>query len=102
MSDSVEATAARKRAGQEGSSTQRGARAGESFATDVELEEKEAQEEYAKSQGATGIAGGARRAKPEYKAGYATWRKTYVPKSKRKMAPPPEEKGSKLTDITKK
>lgn len=87
MSDYVGSAARRNQAARgTGSVSIKGARAGESFASDEELEEKEAQEEYAKSQGATGLGGASKRSKPEYKAGYAAFRKGF--KSKRMKSPP--------------
>jgi len=40
------------------------------YMTDEELEDQRLSDEYAKSQGATGLAGGAKRSKPEYKKGF--------------------------------
>jgi hypothetical protein len=57
-----------------GSSSVQGARAGESFKTGAELEEEQLDAEYAKTQGATGIAGGGRRATPEYRRGLAEFK----------------------------
>lgn len=52
-----------------GTSSVSGARAGDSFKTGAELEDESLDSEYARIKGATGIAGGARRAAPEYKRG---------------------------------
>lgn len=97
MSDYV-GQAARRNQQAQGSGAKHiaGARAGESFASDADLEEKEAQEEYAKSQGATGLGGASKRSKPEYKEGYKKWRPGF--KSKR-MKSPPEKPG--LSSIAK-
>lgn len=60
-----------------GSSTVKGSRAGESFArskTPEEQEDEAAESEYATQQKATGIAGAARRASPDYKKGLAAYK----------------------------
>lgn len=61
----------------QGSSSVRGDQAGNnsSYASGSELEEKGWDDEFAKQQGATGIAGGAKRAKPEYKSALDAYKK---------------------------
>ena len=52
-----------------------------SYESNEAMERKAAEDEYAKSQGATGIAGAAKRSRPEYKAGLAEFLKKRKPKT---------------------
>jgi hypothetical protein len=52
-----------------------------SYESDEAMQRKAAEDEYAKSQGATGIAGAAKRSRPEYKAGLAEFLKKRKPKT---------------------
>lgn len=64
-----------------------------------EVDEKEARDEFLRTQSKGGGIGGA--AKANW-SNYPTWRKTYTPKSKRKMNPLPSPSPSptpKLTDL---
>jgi hypothetical protein len=71
-----------------GTSVVKGDRAGESFATTEELDTAKAKQEFAQQQGATGIAGGAKRSTAEYKAAEAKYLAEQA-KKKAKPAPAP-------------
>ncbi len=70
----------------------KGSRAGESFESGSEQEEKSASEEFAKMKGATGIAGASKRSTPQYKTEYAAWRKKRATASGQKKAVSEEKK----------
>ena len=57
-----------------GSLHMKGERAGERFKSGDELDSEAAEAEYAKQQGATGIAGAGKRSRPEYKTGLAAYK----------------------------
>ena len=60
----------------QGSSGSKGALAGKTFDTDEQVRRKKWDEDYHKSQGATGLGGAVKRSKPEYKKAHEeAWKK---------------------------